>query len=252
MLAECIWYLGVMDVREEIFVVRTYECGADGRIKVASLMQYLQEAAALHAEQLGLGFEKLGEIDGYWVLSNIRVEIARLPVRNEQVIVRTWPSGYSRLIATREFIGQGRDNDELFKVGSEWMVLDKQRNRPKNLFHLDLGLPRTGPKAIQEKLNRLEPHNDYSFADRVLVPSSSIDLNGHVNNTEYVRWGMDALGRVFKLKGNVRSVQATYLSEVFEGDDLDVLVYCGPGRHFHALARKSGTQTNVYLMEVSC
>lgn len=268
MLAGRIWYFGVMDVREEKFVVRTYECGADGRVRIASLMQYLQEAAALHAEQLGFGVEKLGTLDGYWVLSNIRVEIARLPAWNEQVTVRTWPSGYSRLIATREFVGQGWDNGELFRAGSEWMVLDKQsplgdalrRNRPKNLLHLDLGLPTTGTKVLQEKLSRLEPHNDYSgaspphanLAGHVVVPGSSIDLNGHVNNTEYVRWGMDALSRAFKLRGNIRSVQATYLSEVFEGDELDLLVSCGPGESFHVVARKSGTQTNVFVMEVSC
>lgn len=241
-----------MDVREEKFIIRTYECGADGHIRIASLMQYLQEAAALHAEQLGFGFEKLGSLDGYWVLSNIRVEIAILPVWNEQVTVRTWPSGYGRLIATREFVGQGQDNSELFRAASEWMVLDKQRGRPKNLFHLDLGLPETGTKILQEKLNRLEPHNDYNLADHVIVPNSSIDLNGHVNNTEYVRWAMDALARAFKLGGDIRSVQATYLSEVFEADELDLLVSRGPREHFRVLARKSDTQANVFLMEVLC
>ncbi len=247
-----------MDVREERFTVRTYECGADGHIKIASLMQYLQEAAALHAEQLGFGFEKLDALDGYWVLSNVRVEIAPAsrwgdgPAWNEQVTVRTWPSGYSRLIATREFVGQGRDKGELFRAGSEWMVLDKQSGRPKNLFHLDLGLPKTGPKALQEELSRLEPHNDYSLAGRVVVPGSSIDLNGHVNNTEYVRWGMDALSGAFKLAGNICCVQATYLSEVFEADELDLLVSCGTGGRFRVLARKSGTQSGVFVMEVSC
>ena len=250
--------LGVMDFREERFTVRTYECGADGHIKIASLMQYLQEAAALHAEQLGFGFEKLDALDGYWVLSNIKVEIAPAsrwgdgPTWNEQVTVRTWPSGYGRLIATREFVGQGRDDGELFRAGSEWMVLDKQSGRPKNLFHLDLGLPKTGQKALPNELSRLEPQEDYRSVERVRVPYSSIDLNGHVNNTEYVRWGMDALSRAFKLRGNIRSVQATYLSEVFEGDELDLLVSCSPGECFRVMARKSGTQTNVFVMEVSC
>jgi acyl-ACP thioesterase len=243
--------LGNVDTREDKFVVRTYDCGADGKIRIVSLMQYLQEAAALHAEQLGFGFERLSELGTYWVLSNIRVEIAGLPRWNEQVTIRTWPSGYSRLIATREFVGRGRNDDELFRAGSEWMVFDKQRSRPKNLFHLDLGLPKTGPKALEAKLKRLEPHDDYSPAYHVLVPSSSIDLNGHVNNTEYVRWGADALSRAFKLEGNIRSVQATYLSEVFECDELDLLVSSGSRGRFSALARKSGTQTNVYVMDVS-
>jgi hypothetical protein len=57
--------------------------------------------------------------------------------------------------------------------------------------------------------------------------------------------------RMFKLKENIRIVQATYLSEVFEGDELDLLVSPGTSGDFHVLARKSDTQANVYLMEIS-
>ncbi len=260
-----------MEVKEEKFRIRTYECGVDGRIKIFSLMQYLQEIAALHAEQLGLGFDKLSEMNGYWVLSNIRIEINRLPGRDDEVTLRTWPSGYSRTIATREFVGKDQNGSELFRAGSGWMVLNKQTNRlknlslcrghpardsragrPQHLFRLDLNLPKTGVKALPDELNRLEPKNDYSQVDMVRVPYSSIDLNGHVNNTEYVRWGIDALSRAFKLNENIRCVQATYLSEVFEGDELDLLATSGVSGRFGVLGRKSGTETNVFLMEVSC
>jgi acyl-ACP thioesterase len=260
-----------VEVKEEKFRIRTYECGVDGRIKIFSLMQYLQEIAALHAEQLGLGFEKLGEMNGCWVLSNIRIEISRLPGRDDEVTLRTWPSGYSRAIATREFVGKDQNGTELFRAGSEWMVLNKQTNRlknlsscrghlardsragrPRNLFRLDLNLPKTGQKVLPDELKRLEPMNEYNQADQVLVPHSAIDLNGHVNNTEYVRWGMDALRKTSKFNENVRSVQATYLSEAFEGDELDLLVSSGEDGKFDVLGKKSGTETNVFLMEVWC
>jgi medium-chain acyl-[acyl-carrier-protein] hydrolase len=271
-----------VEAKEEKFRIRTYECGIDGRIKIFSLMQYLQEIAALHAEQLGLGFDKLCEMGGYWVLSNIRIEISRLPGREDEVTLKTWPSGYSRTIATREFVGKNQNGAELFRAGSEWMVLNKETNRLKNLFRLDLNLPKTGVKALSDELKRLEPMNEYNQVAQVLVPYSAIDLNGHVNNTEYVRWGIDALRRTFKLNNNIRSVQATYLSEVFEGDELDILVsaagilpacrrrYSVEGissvslrqaqptirgrdalESFGVLGRKSGTETNVFLMEVS-
>ena len=205
-----------MKVREEKFTVKSYECRPDGNIKTACLMQYLQEAAALHAEQLGFGIDSLNKINSYWVLSNIMIEIDRLPKWNDEITVKTWPSGFSRSIATREFVGRDQNDCELFKAGSQWMVLNKQSNRPKNLFRLDLSLPKTEEKALSEELVRLEPQDDYSEVDRISVPYSSIDLNGHVNNTEYVRWGIDALRKAFKFDGNIRSMHATYLSEVFE------------------------------------
>jgi medium-chain acyl-[acyl-carrier-protein] hydrolase len=241
-----------VEVKEEKFRVRTYDCGVDGRIKIFSLMQYMQEIAALHAEKLGLRFDRLGEMNGYWVLSNIKIEISRLPGRDDEVTLRTWPSGYSRAIATREFVGKDQNGSELFRAGSEWMVLNKQTNRLKNLFRLDLNLPKTGVKALPAELKRLEPMKEYNQAGQVLVPHSAIDLNGHVNNTEYVRWGMDVLRRTFKLNKKIRCVQATYLSEVFEGDELEMLVSTMVSGKFGVLGRKSNTETNVFLMGITC
>lgn len=217
-----------------------------------SLMQYLQEIAAGHADELGFGFDRLNELNSYWVLSNMRIEIVRLPRRDEEVTIATWPSGYTRTVATREFVGKDRDGCEMFRASSEWMALNKETNRLKNLVRLDLGLPNTGRKALPDELKRLEPYSGYREVDRVRVPYSSIDLNGHVNNTEYVRWGVDALRRAVKLEGHIRSLQATYLSEVFEGDEVEFSVACDGNGKFHVLASKSGEDTAVYLMEVVC
>ncbi len=239
-------------VKEDTFTIRTHECRADGQVKVVSLMHYLQDIAARHADELGFGFDRLKETGGYWVLSNLRIEITELPGWNDQIRIKTWPSGHTHVIATREFIGQDRHGRELFRAGSEWMILDRQKNRPKNLSRLDLKLPGIGPKALQCELNRLEPHDNYVEADKVRVPYSSIDMNGHVNNTEYIRWGIDALVRSFNLRAVVQCVQTTYLSEVFEGDELVFLVSSDKAGNYHILGRKSQAESPVFLMQLVC
>jgi acyl-ACP thioesterase len=241
-----------MKFREETFKVKTYECRPDGNIKTACLMQYLQEVAASHAEQLGFGINKLSEINSYWVLSNLRVEINKIPKWNDEVTVKSWPSGHSRSIATREFVAKNQNECELFQASSQWMILNKKSNRLKNLFRLDLDLPNTGIKVLPEELKRLEPLDDYSEVDRITVPYSSIDLNGHVNNTEYVRWSIDALKKAFGFDGKVRSMQATYLSEIFEGDELELLLSRGDNNCFFVLSRKPTSLDNVHIMEINC
>ena len=158
-----------MKVREEKFTVKTYECQPDGNIKMAFLMLYLQEVAAQHAEQLGFGFARLNKINSHWVLSNFRIEINRLPKWNNEITIKTWPSGHTRLIATREFVGSDQNGFELFRAGSQWMILDKDSSRPKNLLRLDLDLPNTGLKALSGKLERLEPRDDYSEVRKITV-----------------------------------------------------------------------------------
>ena len=239
-----------MDILEETFTVKTYHCQPDGSIKIASLMNFLQEAAAVHAEQLGFGMAGLNEIESYWALSNIKIEFTKFPKWNDRITISTWPSGHTRSIATRDFIGKDRDGCELFKAGSEWMVLKKTSNRPRNLHRIDLNLVPTGPKTVSENLKRLAPQEAYTKTDQLRVPYSSIDLNGHVNNTEYIRWTLDAARRAFQFTGPIRSIQATYFREVFEGDQLDLLLTADPNGHLHILGRKSDDQTNVYAVRI--
>jgi acyl-ACP thioesterase len=240
-----------MDARQEHFTVRSYECGADGNIRMPALMHHLQEAAAVHAEELGFGPGRLEEVECYWVLSNIRIEFARLPQWNDRITIRTWPSGHSRATATREFIGEDDRGQELFRAGSEWMVLSKRSGRPKNLLRLDIGLLETGPKALSADMTRLEPQGSYSHAEQVRVWHSCIDLNGHVNNAEYVRWSIDALRRAFPAATDTCSIQATYFREAFEGDELALSVRRdGPG-HFYVLGRNVRDGDNVFAVKVS-
>ncbi len=241
-----------MKFREETFKVKTYECRPDGNIKTACLMQYLQEVAARHAEQLGFGISELGKINSYWVLSNLRIEIDKPLGWNDEFTVKTWPSGHTRVIATREFVGNNQEDCGLFRASSQWMILDRQSNRPKNLSRLDLDLPKTGPKVLSEELKRLEPQDDYNEIDRITVPYSSIDLNGHVNNTEHVRWSMDALKKAFGFEGDVNSIHVTYLSEIFEGDELELLLSRNNNNRFYVLSRRPATQDNVHIMEIFC
>jgi acyl-ACP thioesterase len=115
-----------------------------------------------------------------------------------------------------------------------------------------LGLPRTESKVMPAELNLLGPPAGALIVERVRVPYSSIDQNGHVNNTEYVRWGIDALRRAFKLEGSIRSIHATFLAEVFEDDRLDLFASRRTDADYCVLVKRAGQEDNVYLMEVGC
>ncbi len=241
-----------MPYREDRFTVKTYDCRPDGQIKLNALMQYLQEAAARHAEQLGFGFADLNARDCFWVLANLRLELARAPKWREDITIRTWPSTSTRLIASREFVGEGPQG-ESFRATSDWMILDRHSGRPRNLSRLDLSLPPAGPKALPGKSNRLQPVGDYEQACTLRVPFSALDFNGHVNNTEYVRWALDGMYRKLSRLPEIRALQATYLAEVFEGDDVEVLVSADADEGRHTLIRRLGTSpgTDVFLMKAS-
>jgi acyl-ACP thioesterase len=244
----------VMLEREDRFTVKAFDCRPDGGMKVNPLMQYLQEAAACHAEQLGVGFADMNQRDCFWVLANLRAEISREPQWRDNLVIRTWPSGYTRLVASREFIGLAPDGGEWFRAGSEWMVLDRRSGRPRNLTRLDLNLPPSGLKALSAPLDRLQLAEGYTRVCSLEVPFSSLDFNGHVNNTEYVRWAMDALYQQLGRACPIHTMQVTYLAEAFQGDPIDVFLSAGGTGRFSVLERRTRGAANadVCLVEVTC
>jgi medium-chain acyl-[acyl-carrier-protein] hydrolase len=179
---------------------------------------------------------------------NFRLEMTGTPRWGDNVTIRTWPSGFTRLVASREFIGADADGREIFRAASEWMILDKHSSRPKNLQRLDLHLPQTGPKALRTELARLRPAEVYEPACALSVPFSALDFNGHVNNTEYVRWALDGLHHRLGRAPVMRSMQVTYTAEVFEGDQIEVLVAADGDASVRILERRAGD--NVFLMEL--
>jgi medium-chain acyl-[acyl-carrier-protein] hydrolase len=238
--------------REDRFTVRAFDCRPDGGMKTNALMQYLQEAAACHAEQLGVGFADMTRRNCFWVLANLRLEIPREPRWMDGVTIRTWPSGFTRLIAAREFVGTASDGTALFRAGSEWMVLDRQTGRPQNLTRLDLHLPPAAPKALSAPLHRLKAAEAYVRTGALQVPFSALDFNGHVNNTEYVRWALDALHQHLGHLPGIHVAHVTYLAEVFCGDEIEVLVSPAGDNRFSILERKSRgpAHLDVCLVEV--
>jgi len=243
-----------MEPREDRFIVEAFDCRPDGGVKLNVLMQYLQEAAARHAEQLGVGLADLQRRECFWVLVNLRLEMTDMPRWRDCLTIRTWPSGCTRLLASREFVGESADGRELFRAASEWMILDKNGSRPKNLSRMDLDLPPTGLKVLRTELQRLQrTPAPYASTGTIAVPFSALDFNGHVNNTEYVRWAFDGLHRRLGHVPPVRSVQVTYTAEVFEGDDIEVLVAAEPGAPIRVVEQKAGgpADASVFLMEIN-
>ena len=63
---------------EYSWAVRTYECGPDGAATMASVCNWLQEAASLNAESLAFSksdFESAGE-NISWVLTHLKVKMS--------------------------------------------------------------------------------------------------------------------------------------------------------------------------------
>jgi len=272
--------------QRQSFKVDPSACGADGLITVGDLMLSLQNAAVAHAEALKFGRATLDKLDAYWVLANFYLRINRLPRTGETVTLLTWPSGSTRAVATREFqafdavnaiehtrrlkrlqstegpmdTASIQDVESLLTASSEWMVLGRPHGRAKNLHRLGLQSIPTAGRLVAGPLERLQPPRDARIIDAIRVPHSAIDVNNHVNNTQYVRWALKALARAEPNLPPIQSLHITYLAEAFENDELTITLVPSPPaddqapnvEHRLLAAHKAPDDTPIFAMKITC
>ena len=229
---------------EYSWAVRTYECGPDGRATMVSVCNWLQEAASLNAETLAFSksdFEAAGE-NISWVLTRLKVRIARFPKWEEKVSILTFPRGGRRIVAYRDFVLTGADGVELGRATSEWMLIDLASRKivaiPDGVF--------AAANTVREPVFGEEPFAKLRWDCREMVADAlsfrarrgDIDLNGHVNNVHYVEWLME--GRP-ETAAPCRAIDVVFKSETLAGEAVRVeSVETEPGVFVHRIYAQIG------------
>ncbi len=106
------------------FFIQTRDVDQNDRIRAASLIDFFQDIAGLHAEKLGVGYEVLKEKKYAWVILYQRFEIIKMPPYLEYVTITTWPKPKSRLEFEREYLMTSKDGQPLVQGISNWVVID--------------------------------------------------------------------------------------------------------------------------------
>ena len=80
-------------------------------------------------------------------------------------------------------------------------------------------------------------------ATDVAVRYSDIDVNGHVNNSRYIGWLMDAHAMALHRSHTVKSIEVNYLGETVVGDRLSMLSKeATPGEYWHSMVKADGAE----------
>jgi medium-chain acyl-[acyl-carrier-protein] hydrolase len=210
-------------VWRESFTIHTYEVDAGGRASIQSLCAFLQEAAGRNADQLGVTVPQLMPHGLTWVLSRLLVRVYTYPLWWEKLVVDTWPVGFHRLFALRDWrIFRG---DELLgEATSAWLMVDVERRKPVRPQSHGSWAGRIHPeRAIPVTLNKLdEPQPSATrgtlHEERFTVRYRDLDMNGHANNISYVDWLLECLPLELRRTHGVRELELNFLSEMGVGE----------------------------------
>lgn len=178
------------------YLLRFSECDRHGRMKLKTLFDYAQESAGAHADALGVGAKALREKRQAWFLSRMRVSFAEYPLIGERVEVLTYPSGFERLFARREFQFSTKRLGVFAKATSNWLLMDTAAMRilPAPSLLMDIMPDNSDLPVAFPALGKLSIAPEDAAYRVHQVTGTQIDVNGHLNNTEYASILQDTLG----------------------------------------------------------
>ena len=203
------------------YIPQSNECDCFGRLKPSALLGILQEAAGAQCLELQVASENLVEKGYFWAITRQHVQITRLPMAYEPVIVETWPGKTSRVAYPRSSIAYDREGNELFRAISLWVLMDLSSRAlvlpGKSGIALD-GLERGGELPVPTSIG---PADLKAVGSRT-VCFSELDRNGHMNNSFYMDWVQDLLPSAFHRSHPLTDFTVCYLSEAREGDRIQL------------------------------
>lgn len=176
--------------------VRYDECNRYGILTPAAFLRYMQDIAAMDAEDAQLGG------DGFWVVKRTVIAFTQPVPVHTRLTLKTFGLGFSRITAQRGYEARHADEPEsepLLSARTLWVYLDA-RGRPTRLpeHTAHIWLP-DEPLAPQPEvpLPPLPAQPAETFTTSVHF--SAIDLASHLNNAAAVEMlddaGWDACAR---------------------------------------------------------
>ena len=202
--------------------IRYSETGSDSRLTLLSLLNYFQDCAIFHSEDLDIGVEYLAKLRGAWVMNSWQIDIDRYPQLGERVKVETHPYDFRLCLGSRNFGMRGENGERVAVATTLWTFLNVDTGRPMKPTEVMLEKYEIEPPYEMEYLDRkIVFEGEGEKLEPVEVKGHHLDTNHHVNNAQYVAVACDYLPEEFA----ICRMRATYHKSAVLGDLLYPIVY---------------------------
>ena len=192
------------------------------KLKMSAAFNYFQEIAALHADNLGIGFNTIQKDPGVaWVLTRMRVDVIKYPVWDQEIYAETWPQLPRKYEFDRDYFIKDLDGNIMVRAISTWAIINIKTRRLEKTEAIAIEYPEiVTERAIDCKLTKPRASGELEISYKRVIGCSDIDINGHLNNSKYIDFIMDCFTMEDVKNNFVKSIQVNYISEALPGDTI--------------------------------
>jgi medium-chain acyl-[acyl-carrier-protein] hydrolase len=167
--------------------------GATRHVRMDRLLSLFQDAAGIHAHQMGVSGFDLAKKQLKWVISRYQIRVNQPLVWPGPYELRTWRFPWKNLYEIRRFEMVSPDGVLHVQALSVWIMVRSENTRPVRLsVHMppelmhSAGVP---PELWADTPDR----SGWDHEKQLRIRIHDLDLNQHVNNTVYVTWALESL-----------------------------------------------------------
>lgn len=202
--------------------VPVYDVGSKNELKFGSALRLVQETSEQHLGVMHVSYEEMRKKAGlvFFIIST-RVKICRMPLHNEQIVIKTHPRGRVGAQFYRDFKFYGINGELLIDVMQTTVLADAESHkvqRPQGLKQF--GIYPENTIEPEERMERFTVPDELPLIGERRVYHSDLDANGHMNNSVYGDVISDFLPS--DVRESARWIQINYVSETPEGDALKI------------------------------
>ncbi|MCG7409667.1 thioesterase [Paenibacillus sp. ACRRX] len=220
--------------------------------KLSTLLEWMQRAGDADITQSGIILEELMQRGMAWMLTTVDLEIYRMPRYGETIQLDTWHKGSKGVQWLRDFRIYGPDQEQVAQARTVWVLVDLNKRRILRASALPYEVQPHTSDSVGEVPERVEiPSNillDHAYD--LKVRQSSIDMNGHMNNTKFADVCLDAL-TVKRLDAGITRFRITYHQEARLDEEITVFRSCGVDSGSCFVSGRSGEGKKYFDAEVS-
>ncbi|MFL5785386.1 MAG: acyl-[acyl-carrier-protein] thioesterase [Bacteriovoracaceae bacterium] len=211
------------NIWEQEFLVNSFLVNPQKKLGIYALLNVLQDAAWMHATDMGHGHSETLASNTAWALTRQRVVMEHWPHWGEKITVRTWVRPLIGPFAVRDF-EIIKNKNIIGTATTSWVLIDLEKRtavlgdlsalpfEPRTDFQLSYDT-----KKIQIK-DALIKRADFE------VRNSDLDMNEHVNNTRYVQWLLDSIPRDWHKNFLLKSYDVNFVAETHAGDVIEIFM----------------------------
>lgn len=201
--------------------IRYSEIDSEGKLTMASLINYFQDCSTFQSEDLGLGIAYMKREHLVWVISSWQIVVDRYPGICEKVRVGTLPYEMKGFLGYRNFVMMDGEGKYIARANSLWSLLDTDTGRPRAVVEDMLrGYPLEEKLEMDYAPRRIAVPSGGEAREPLVVKKHHLDTNRHVNNQQFIGMAMEYLPEVF----TVGQVRAEYKKQAFLDDVLTPVV----------------------------